>query len=150
MDKQLLVKGITAIAFGIAGSIVFTPIFIFLRKMFYGPTQKKKLLDKAIEKGHYVTAKLKREYDIKNDDFTDSGKVIGIYEYEYNGKKYKTRGRGINHCPETIELYFINNPKKVGTVDDLYITAHSPWLKSFMVIGIICWILGFVLLIKYY
>lgn len=151
MNTEVLAKAITGIAFGITGAIFITPIFIFLRKLFFGPFINKKLVEKAKLKGNVLTAHLVKHYDQYNDSGQykrTSGKEIGVYEYECNGNKYKYRYISINKLPEEITLYYLKNPRKASVSKELYITQRSPWLKSFLVIFLICWVISFICLLN--
>lgn len=139
MSSEVIVKAIFSIPFGIAISLFITPIFIFIRKIFYGPSSNKKLLKKAIDKGHIVQAKLIKNHDIIRNvgDYGTiaTGKEIGLYEYEYHGKTYKYHTTSTAGLSDNIELYFINNPRKAMNCDELYLTAKSPWIKSYLIIA---------------
>ncbi|MBQ2946319.1 MAG: hypothetical protein IJE04_00515 [Bacilli bacterium] len=151
MSTELIAKAITAIAFGIVGAIVITPIFIFLRKLFYGPFINKKLVEKAKAKGNIVTARLIKhydQYDHSGQFSRTTGKEIGVYEYEVNGRKYKFRSISINRLPREITLYYLNNPRKASFAKEIYVTERSPWFKSFMAICFICWLIAFICLIN--
>lgn len=152
MSTELIAKAITAIAFGIVGAIFITPIFIFLRKLFYGPFINKKLVEKAKSKGNIVTARFVKHYDAydynRNGKYQVNGKEIGVYEYEVNGRKYKFRSISINGLPREITLYYLNNPRKASFAKELYVTERSPWFKSFMAICFICWLVAFICLIN--
>lgn len=151
MNTEILTKVITAIAFGITGAIFITPIFIFLRKLFYAPFINKKLIEKAKVKGNVIVARLVNHYD-KYDHSGKyqrmTGKEIGIYEYEVNGRKYKYKFISINTLPKEITLYYLNNPKKATIQKELFITQRSPWISSFLIICLICWIISFICLLN--
>ncbi|MBE6139629.1 MAG: hypothetical protein E7174_03945 [Firmicutes bacterium] len=151
MSSEIIAKAITSIAFGITGAIFITPIFIFLRKIIYGPTINKKLLEKVKEKGNVVVAKLVKHYDQYNHSGAYknvSGKEIGIYEYEVNGRKYKYRFITINGLQEELTLYYLKNPRKASVAKELFITQRSPWMLSFLIIGFISWFIAFICLIN--
>lgn len=151
MTTEIIAKAITAIAFGITGAIVITPIFIFLRKLFYGPFINKKLIEKAKEKGNIITARLIKHYDQHNHNkngMTVTGKEIGVYEYEVNGRKYKYRLLTINGLRQEITLYYLKNPRKAMLSKELYITERSPWIKSFFAIFFVCWLISFICLLN--
>ena len=151
MNNEIVAKAIIAIAFGITGAIFITPIFIFLRKIIYGPTINKRLFEQAKEKGNVVVAKLIKHYDQYNHNGAYknvSGKEIGIYEYEVNDRKYKYRFITINGLHKEITLYYIKNPRKASVPKEMFITQSSPWIVSFLLIGFICWLIAFLCLIN--
>lgn len=152
MNTIVIAKAIASIAYGIVGAIFITPVFIFLRKLFYGPFINKKLVEIAKAKGNVITARLIKHYDdyeyTNNGDYRPSGNEIGVYQYEYNNRKYKYRLISINRLPQEITLYYLNRPRKATLGGELYITQRSPWLRSFLVIGLICWLIGFIYLLN--
>ncbi len=143
MSSEMIARVIVAMCFGIALSLFITPVYIFIRKIMYGPFTNKKLLKKAIDAGHIVQAKLVKSYGSLN-----KGTEQLIYEYEWEGKTYKYRC--ISHSytgnPESFELYFINNPRKAANCDELYVTARSPWIVSYLIITVIISIIAFFML----
>jgi len=71
--------------------IVF-PFFIVALVRAKSPRRREAALNKALSKGHVVTAILKKRHSSVSDPFSRSasGMVdLGIYEYEYKGRKYK-------------------------------------------------------------
>lgn len=119
----------------LAVSLVLTPVVVLLRKQFYVPLIRKKLLQKAIEREHVVQAVLMDEWNAidPNNSHTDvatSRYASGVYQYEYGGKTYKYRVSTRTALPKQIELYFINNPAKAGSVDAIGLreTSFKVWL----------------------
>ncbi len=49
---------------------------------------------------------------VNKNGFKDSSRQIGLYTYEYNNKKYKTRLGSVMELPKEITLYFNKNPKR--------------------------------------
>lgn len=143
MSSEIIARVIVAMCFGIALSLFITPIFVFIRKIMYGPFSNKKLLKKAIDEGHIVQAKLVESYSSLNNN-----KEHLIYEYEWKGKTYKYRciSKSYTGNPSSFELYFIKNPRKAGNCDELYITAKSPWIASYLIITVIISIIAFFML----
>lgn len=146
-----MAKAITAMGFGITGAIFITPIFIFLRKLFYGPFINKKLVEKAKAKGNIVTASLVNYFSLHDHSGQfkrTTGEEMGIYEYEVNGRKYKYRLMSFNTLPKEITLYYLYRPRKAMLYKELYVTERSPWFRSFMAICFICWLIAFICLIN--
>ena len=143
MSSEIIARLIVAMCFGIALSLFITPVYIFIRKIMYGPFTKKKLLKKAIDAGHIVQAKLVDSYGS-----LDKNKEHHIYEYEWEGKTYKYRGVSHSYTgnPSEVELYFIKNPRKAANCDELYVTARSPWIVSYLIITVIISIIAFFML----
>lgn len=90
ITTEVIVK--SGIILGIIFGIPFTPVICLLRKMFIVPFKHQRILKKAINDGHVVKAKLIKSKDgIDERGLRDSSRQIGIYQYEYNNKIYKTR-----------------------------------------------------------
>lgn len=138
MQSKILAMIIIAIALGPIISLLITPLFCLFRKMFFVPFIRKKLVRKATEKGHVVTATLGKSGDIITEHgelgFTTSGKMAGTYHYEYRGKRYTHRLVGTMRLPEQITLYFQKKPSKATTEDQLGL-RESNWLLYFVVIS---------------
>ena len=150
MNSEIISKIIIGSAFGIGIAIFLTPIYVYLKKIFYNPTQNKKLLDKAIKQGHIVNAKLIKTNDILKDNgfgFVATGEEIATYEYSYNGKTYKRKFMGFNKFGSEVELYFISNPRKVEFGDNLWTTIKNHWIISYLFIVLIIWIISSIILI---
>lgn len=150
-NTEILTKAITAIAFGITGAIFITPVFIFLRKLFFGPFTNKKLVERAKSKGNVITARLVDHYSLNNhsgNHIKMTGEEMGIYEYEINERKYKYRFMSFNALPQELTLYYLNNPKKATVPSELFIRQRSPWIRSFLIIAFIFWLIGFVCLLN--
>ncbi|MCD8248508.1 MAG: hypothetical protein LUC60_01390 [Lachnospiraceae bacterium] len=98
--------------------------------------------DRALLKGHEITAKLVRGYK----DYAVEGTVAdrmaqGVYEYELNGelRKYRTHFQGRVSPPTVLKLYYLDNPRKVFSVEEYrwldnlkalpgFFLAAMPWL----------------------
>ena len=61
MNPEVIANIILSLCFGLTIAFFITPIFVYLKKVMYHPTQKKKLLEEAIKKDHVVKAKLIKE-----------------------------------------------------------------------------------------
>ena len=72
-------------------AIFATPIMVYLRIVFYVPFIREKLLQKAKADGHIIETKLQKTYDDRDKDGNWTGAKVGVYVYEYKGKKRKTR-----------------------------------------------------------
>lgn len=141
MSSEMILNIIIAIAFGIGISVIATPIFIFIRNLAYAPSTNKKLFKKALDDGHIVKLNLV-------DTSSGLDYVYLTYEYEWNGKKYKYKclsNSFTGHSPY-MEYYFIKNPRKIANCSELYLTAKSPWIKSYFILALcISFIVFFIL-----
>jgi len=85
------IKIILAIILGFIYGVPFTPVVCLFRILLVVPFTKGKMLDKAIKQGHIVEARLIRQHDgAGKDGFSNSSRQVGVYQYEYNNKIYKT------------------------------------------------------------
>lgn len=143
-QAKLVLIIILSIILGPFFSLFVTPIFCWLRKVYYVPVVNQKILQKAIDKGHTVNASLVKSGDIvgvmqtnvDTSGVVDTGKIMGTYLYEYNGKKYKHHINTRNRLPEEITLYFIKNPRKASLPSEIGY-SESNWLLYYLVISII-------------
>ncbi len=151
MNQEVIANLILAFCFGFTISIFITPIFVYLKKIMYHPTQKKKLFEEAIKKGHVVKAKLIKEHDIKEYNtqfgYRDTGKKMATYEYSYNGKTYRRKFISFNKFGDEVDLYFISNPKKAELGGNLWTTAKNHWIKSFFLMTLLCSIISWFILV---
>ena len=153
MSIEIITNLILALSFGIAIAIFITPIFVYLKKIMYHPTQKKKLLEEAIKKGHVVKAKLIKEQDLREYDtqfgYRYTGQVMATYEYSYNGKIYRRKFISFNKFGDEANLYFISNPRKAEFGGNLWVTAKNHWIRSYLLMVLVVAIISlFVLMFK--
>ena len=119
------------------------PLHRIIRGVFYVPFVRKKRLQRAVEKGHIITAYLLNTNTIleesKGGELQSSGRSIGKYQYEYNGKKYTYRGVSFSDFPEKLTLYFENDPKYADP-DDLFLSSYN-WKKVYIKLSLVLSIL---------
>lgn len=88
MDFMIL----PALLAGLLGSLVLTAILCLLRRFLYVPFARRILLEKAIQRGNVVTARLVKSVDTAQEygsGYVASNQEYGIYRYEFQGKTYK-------------------------------------------------------------
>ena len=128
-------------------AIFATPIMVYLRIVFYVPFIREKLLEKAKADGHIIEAKLQKTYDERDKDGNWTGATVGVYVYEYKGRKRKTRLSSHWELSNTVNLYYIKNPKKAMPASQLGV-CEQPWIKMYFltcaVLAVICSIIGIV------
>lgn len=150
MNPEIIANLILAFCFGFTIAIFITPIFVYLKKIMYHPTQKKKIFEEARKKGHVVKAKLIKEHDIKEyntqSGYYYNGKKMATYEYSYNGKTYRRKFISFNKFSDEVDLYFISNPKKAEFGGNLWTTAKNHWIKSFFLMTLLCSIISWFIL----
>ena len=106
--------------------------------------EREELKKLAIERGHVVTAKL-----IKIQTFSDVNPMThrsfeseGIYEYFYNGKRYKYHF-GSDDPEYTMTLYFVDNPRKATIASSLKRDPIAPWPVVYLIVlAIVYWIMS--------
>ena len=113
-------------------------------------TDKKrlKLVREATEKNHILKGKLiknkivRRLDPARREDSTfEISCDLGIYEYQYKNKTYKTKIYApLGHLTKEIDLFYVKNPKKATTEYLLGITEIS-WLKYFIITFIIIYMI---------
>ena len=106
--------------------------------------RKEKAVEKAIRRGHVVTAVLKKtsipQWNVPGLT-TPGPHVLGKYEYKYKGKVYKYRFWS-DRPPSTLTLYFINKPQK-ATVKEAIYDSQVSWIKVYLIVsGILYWLIG--------
>lgn len=151
---KLIACIIFGLAIGLVVALFITPIFCFLRLIFYVPFARKKLLEKAKENGHVIEAHLTKKHSLMPGD--DNSTVttpqeMGTYIYYVNGKKYKYRfmtdaNPGLD---KTITLFYIKNPRKAEVGGNLG-NKEVPWIKSYLMISLIVTVLASILMMIYY
>ena len=131
----------------IAFLIVF-PIAMIKHAINSNPKKEKaeseQLTKIAIERGHVVTAKLIKiqTFSATNPDTINNFETLGIYEYFYNGKRYKYRYH--DDDPEyTKTLYFVDSPRKATVARALKKESKVSWpVKYLIVLAVVYWIVG--------
>ena len=135
---------IAGIMIGIFAGPIFaiglTPIVMLLRAIFVLPFLRKGYKERAIEKGNVIQAKLVKHHNVYKHNSTINRKQIsaeqlGVYEYEYKGKKRKYYCSSFNNLNDTITLYYIKNPKKATVARDLG-TREVPWIKTYLILSL--------------
>ena len=96
--------------------------------------KNQKLLEEAIAKNHAVkgtlvkTKKVKRT-DPSRNEFDYITCEVGTYEYEYKGRKYRTKFTYETpfSFPKELDLYFVKNPKRATIVSELAMSRVDSW-----------------------
>lgn len=149
-DYQIIVI-LLGFVLGPGLALLATPIFVYLRKLFYVPLARKKMVNKAIAKGHVVTGYLENSYD--RYDGRPGGPLqatpysVGNYRYEYRGRQYLYSGKSANRLPEQVTLYFQRKPSKACLASELGL-RESNWFLYFLglsvVMCVLVWIVGMI------
>lgn len=124
------------IAISIIGACMITlPLYIISKVRGKSPKRHRAALDRAMSRGHVVTAVLKKRYSSVRDPYSRSANGLvdmGLYEYEYKGKKY--RYKLFDDClPPTLKLYFESKPRKAVEAEALG-AVERPWFL--IIVGI--------------
>lgn len=149
MSEKLLVILLLGPVLGPGLSLFVTPIFVFLRKLFYVPLARKKMVAQAAAKGHQVTANLVRSHEKVMGEAGGpiyySNTEYGIYQYEYNGRKYTYRAATSMNLSDHIVLYFDKKPRKACLPSEFGL-SETRWIKYFVMIScimcVLVWIVG--------
>ena len=128
----LISVSVAGLTVGLLTSIVVTPIFCFLRKLFFVPFIRDKLKKKAIEKGHVVVAHRVERYP--GHDASDY--EVGVYQFEYRGKVYKIRLKSQYYLETETKLYWLKKPRTARPADYLGYEETS-WFKYYLIIALI-------------
>lgn len=125
-------------------ALFITPIYRSVLSIFYIPFVRQKKIDEAIAKGHVVTGYILKSTTILEDtrdgSLRSSGQRYVEYEYEYNGKKYKYMGKTASDYPDTITLYFDENPK-YADVAASYMSFSYNWKKTYLRVALVLTVL---------
>jgi hypothetical protein len=124
----------------VSAFIVFI-VYILTRRANDSPKKQEEAKKKAIERGHVVTATLKKTLIPEAGDTRDYLSQIetGVYEYEYKGKKYKCR-IPMDNPPYKMELYFLKNPRKASPEYNMDLSEFN-WVLFAIIVFCIIWIL---------
>lgn len=131
-------------AFATAG-LVTLPFYIASRTMEDNPKRKEAALQKAIERNHIVEATLVRIITKDPEDFNKNDFFrydTCIYEYEWNGKKYKTRLASDDHFHK-LTMYFVKDPRKAMVPSSMILEKPPINWKKIAIIVFILAFLGF-------
>lgn len=131
------------ISVALACMFVF-PFFIASLYKSNSPKRREEALAKIYSEGHVVTAVLKKSRGLRDDPYsrTRSGYTdMGIYEYEYKGRKYKYKLFQEN-LPTTIKLYFRKSPRKAQT-DVVLAMSKTNWFLIVAVVATVIYFLGY-------
>lgn len=114
----------------------------------YCTIKYKKMLNKAIEQGHVVKAKLIKVKDAAGEGgHLDSSRQEGVYQYEYKNKTYKTHLVGESPIRKEITLYFERNPRRAVS-KERFGGYESPiflcYLVSVLIVSVIIIYIGVV------
>ena len=123
-------------------SLVMAAVFVFPVYLFSTiraglPKRNQKAVEKAIKKGHVVTAKLIKTGPMVFDDVpgvtTPGPHRQGVYEYTYKGRRYKYRFWS-NNPPSQLTLYFLSKPRK-ATVDKALVDSETSWVRIYLIVA---------------
>lgn len=116
-----------------------TPVFCYLRKVFYVPLARKKMMEKAVADGHIVKAKIdKSNMIVGGSEYTlPTGEYRVTYRYEYAGKEYKYRGMCTGRPDDEVTLYFEKKPNLACSYYELGY-RESNWHRYYWWMVLIC------------
>ena len=135
MNAEATLVFLAKILTGPLYALVLTGIISFFRKLVYVPFARKKYIREARSAGRVVTGRLIKTIPRLHD----ADKLV--YQYEYMGKTYKYCCYTHGPHDETVELFFMKNPRKATVASSLGL-HESSWLGMFLVLSVICSILA--------
>lgn len=134
MDVWTMTALLASAMVGMMLAVPLMPVMCLLRKIFYVPFIRRRLVEDAIAKGHVVTAYLEKRnelYDVdKGDSNTYTNWTEGVYRYTYNGRNYRYRYRTTGDMPLELTLYFQQRPRRACLARELG-ALESPLLKCY-------------------
>lgn len=115
-----------------AVAIVF-PWYIISTKLNLLPKRQEEARQKAMERGHVVTATFVRSYgrDVDNPNLPSQC----LYRYTCNGKSYKYTVF-TDDPPRELTLYYMRNPRKAAEGDAIN-ASEKPWFLRFLIVAAI-------------
>lgn len=134
MTSAIITGIIVAFPVGAFLAIFITPIFCYIRKITYVPLVRARLVKKAKEQGHVVTARLTKAFTVLGDETMKSHKT-GTYVYEYRNKTYKYQVNSEISPSQELTLYFVKNPRKACLERELGLT-ESNWIRYYFMIAL--------------
>lgn len=147
MAAKIIAYALLGIFLGPVASLAITPIFCLLRKIFYVPLIRKRLIKKATEDGHVVEAHLQKKETLMNytqNSVLPTMKEMGTYAYQVDGKKYVYQHITALGLHDTVTLYYIKKPRKATVGGDLG-NWESPWLKYYLLISLLVAVATFII-----
>lgn len=124
-----------------AAGVIFFPIYLISTAISESDRKQEKVKQDAIKKGNVVEACLKKGYaaSLENPSHSMDRKRLGIYTYEYRGKRYTYR-HSSEDLPYKLTLYFLYNPQKARP-DGCIVTSRVSWPLLYTVIAFLIYYL---------
>lgn len=134
MNVRIMTTLLVSTMVGIMLAVPLTPVMCLLRKIFFVPFIRSRLVEKAVAKGHVVTAYLQKSGGLYGVDEA-GGRICtnwaeGDYRYTYNGQNYRYRYRTTGEMPPELTLYFQRQPRRACLIRELG-ALESPLLKCY-------------------
>lgn len=149
MSAATMTTVLVSIIVGVVLAVPLTPVMCLLRKIFYVPFIRSRLVEKAAAKGHVVTAYLEKSGELYDVD-ENGGRIYtnwteGSYRYTYGGKNYRYRYRTTGGMPPELKLYFQRRPRRACLEWELG-AMESPLIKCYALTALlaataVCWLL---------
>lgn len=124
-----------------AAAVVIFPIYLISKQFSMSSKKQERAKQKAIERGHVVLARLVKVYMASRDNPRRSidQHSEAVYSYEYDGKKYKYSAFS-DSPPQTLQLYFLTNPKKASIEGDIPLTKF-PWPVAYLIVAVCAYLI---------
>lgn len=119
-----------------AAAVITFPFYLISKQFSMSSKKQEKAKQKAIERGHVVLANLVKVYMALRDNPRRSidQHSEAVYSYEYNGRQYKYTAFS-DAPPQTLQLYFLTNPKKASIEGDIPLTKF-PWPVAYAIVAV--------------
>ena len=123
-----------------AAAVAIFPIYLISKQLSMSSRKQEKAKKKAIERGHVVLAHLVKVYIASRDNPRRSidHHSEAVYSYEFNGKEYKYSAFS-DSPPQTLQLYFLTNPKKASIEGDIPLTKF-PWPVAYAIVAVLSYL----------
>lgn len=125
-------------------SAVFYPLYALLRKIFYVPLVRNKMLKKAVKEGRVIIAHKARDGENGQDAMAgmqvyryENGRNRGVYLFEARGRVHKRLVSSQWDLPDTLTLFYQKNPCK-AQMENVFGFAENPtWFLQYLVLVVI-------------
>lgn len=127
------------VIYGIFGAALFVfPAYLITTMINSTPKKREAAWVEACNRGHRVTAVLKRRSVFRRDvPGITTGRVRqGVYEYTWGNRTYKYRFWAYD-LPNTLSLFFLTNPRKAVVKEALCAKEVNWWAIYFCVAAVL-------------
>ena len=140
MNVRIMTSLLVSAMVGMMLAVPMMPLMCLLRKVFYVPFIRGRLMEGAVAKGRVVTAHLEKSGELYDVD-EGGGHIYtnwteGVYRYTYNGRNYRYRYRTTGEMPPELTLYFQRRPGRACLERELG-AREPPLLKCYVLTALL-------------